>query len=73
MSKCDIFQRSRYIILIHCRISLMRTMENNEDIDVDRQVELDIKCLQILRALIYNQIILLNEEDKERDPEKYRR
>ncbi len=51
----------------------MRTMENNEDIDVDRQVELDIKCLQILRALIYNQIILLNEEDKERDPEKYRR
>ncbi len=41
--------------------------------DSERQTELDIKCLQILRAVIYNQIILIDEEDKERNPTKYRR
>ncbi len=41
--------------------------------DTERRTELDIKCLQILRAVIYNQIILIDEEDKERNPKKYRR
>ena len=41
--------------------------------DTERQTELDIKCLQILRAIIYNQIILIDEEDKERNPRNYRR
>ena len=48
-------------------------MEGNSVADEERQTKLDIKCLQILRALIYNQMILINEEDRERDPEKYRR
>ena len=41
--------------------------------DSERQTELDIKCLQILRAVIYNKIILIDEEDKDRDPKNYRR
>ncbi len=45
----------------------------SDHFDSERQTELDIKCLQILRAVIYNQIILIDEEDKERDPKKYRR
>ncbi len=44
-----------------------------DQFDSERQTELDIKCLQILRAVIYNQIILIDEEDKERNPKKYRR
>ena len=40
---------------------------------MERQTQLDIKCLQILRAIIYNQIILVDEEDKERNPKKYRK
>ena len=43
------------------------------DIGVERQVKLDIKCLQILRALVYNQTILCNAKDKETDSKKYRR
>ena len=41
--------------------------------DTERQTELDIKCLQILRTVIYNQIILIHEEDRERHPKKYRK
>lgn len=37
-----------------------------------RQVDLDIKCLQVLRAIIYNQLVQIDPELKERDPEKYR-
>ena len=41
--------------------------------DLERQTELDIKCLQILRTAMYNQIIMIDEEDKERNPKKYRK
>ena len=41
--------------------------------DTERQTELDIKCLQILRASIYNKILLIDEEDRERNPKKYRK
>ena len=37
-----------------------------------RQVQVDIKCLQILRAIIYNQIVQIDPELKEREPVKYR-
>ena len=39
----------------------------------EKQVELDIKCLQILRAFIYNKIQKINREDKDRNPRHYRR
>lgn len=42
-------------------------------IDEETQLELDVKCLQILRALIYNKFVFIDEEDKERCPEKYRK
>ena len=41
--------------------------------DGERQTQLDIKCLQILRASIHNKIILIDQEDKERNPKKYRK
>lgn len=37
-----------------------------------RQVDLDIKCLQLLRAIVYNQLVQIDPELKERDPAKYR-
>ena len=37
-----------------------------------RQVQVDIKCLQILRAIIHNQIVQVDPELKEREPVKYR-
>ena len=43
------------------------------DLDTERQADLDIKCLQILRASIYNQTLFVDEEDKDRDPIKYRK
>jgi hypothetical protein len=58
------------------RISLSKAEGNvriTGSFDTERQIELDIKCLQILRASIYNKILLIDEEDKERDPRNYRR
>ena len=58
------------------RISLSKVESDSfitGNLDSERQTELDIKCLQILRATIYNRIVLIDEEDKERDPKKYRR
>ena len=58
------------------RISLSKVESDGfitGNLDSERQTELDIKCLQILRATIYNRIVLIDEEDKERDPKKYRR
>ena len=43
------------------------------EIDSEEKAELDIKCLQILRALIYNRIILIDREDMDRNPKKFRR
>lgn len=42
-------------------------------LDSEVRIELDIRCLQILRAIIYNQIVLIDEEDKERNPLKYKK
>lgn len=58
------------------RISLSRISGGGHitgNFDLERQVELDIKCLQILRAIIHNQILLIDEEDKERNPKEYRK
>ncbi len=41
--------------------------------DAEGQIELDIKCLQILRASIFNKTLFIDDEDRERDPQKYRR
>ncbi len=54
------------------RISLASGGSSSGSSDSERQTELDIKCLQILRAVIYNKTILIDEEDKERNPPKYR-
>ena len=37
------------------------------------QVKMDIKCLQILRAIIYNEFVQIDPEEKERDPEGYKK
>lgn len=58
------------------RLSLIKAKSGkhqNNNSDLERQTEIDVKCLQILRASIYNKIILINEEDKEREPKKYRK
>ena len=58
------------------RISIAKTAKGGfttNHFDMERQTELDIKCLQILRTVIYNKIILINEEDKDRNPKKYRK
>lgn len=42
------------------RISAKRThLNEKEKLD---QIELDVKCLQLLRALIYNEIVKLPED-----------
>ena len=59
--------------IVKCRISFASGKSDDSDSsDSERQTELDIKCLQILRAVIYNKTILIDEEDKERSPKKYR-
>ena len=37
-----------------------------------KQVQVDLKSLQILRAIIYNQIVQIDPELKEREPAEYR-
>ena len=62
--------------LCYFRISLSKAAGSDAitgNLDSERQTELDIKCLQILRASIYNKIILIDEEDKDRNPKKYRK
>ena len=51
----------------------MKTVSSKQIADTERQIELDISCLRILRASIINQTLYIDEEDKERDPRKYRR
>ena len=41
--------------------------------DSRKQVLLNVKCLRILRCMIYNHIALIDPELKERDPEEYGR
>ncbi len=41
--------------------------------DFDTQTELDIKCLQTLRAMIYNEVIQIDEKLKNTNPEKFRK
>ena len=67
---------SQFQVLCGCRISMAKTISDTgatATFDLERQTELDIKCLQILRANIYNQIIMIDEEDKDRNPMKYRK
>lgn len=51
----------------------MRTREDTAILDEETQLQLDLKCFQILRALIYNKIILIDPEDKDRNPKKYKK
>ena len=47
-----------------------------KDLDVterQKQDELDIKNLQILRAIVYNEIMNIDTELREEDPSSYRR
>lgn len=55
-----------------CRISFNKLEDVNE-VERQRQDELDIKCLQILRAVIHNEIMLINPTLKERNPASYRK
>ena len=42
------------------------------EVERRKQVQVDVKSLQILRAIIYNQIVQIDPELKERDPAEYR-
>ncbi len=53
------------------RIS-MSQLSHTSEAKRRRQVDLDIKCLQLLRAIVYNQLVQIDPELKERDPAKYR-
>lgn len=44
-----------------------------DELDREEQDELDMRCLQVLRALIHNQIKQVDPELKERNPKEYRR
>ena len=54
------------------RISLSRLEQGLAEAERRRQDQVDVKSLQILRAIIYNQIIQIDPELKERDPPEYR-
>lgn len=41
--------------------------------DEEDQIQLDIICLEILRALIYDKYKNINQEDQERNPARYRK
>ena len=53
------------------RISLSRLGQERSEAKRERQVQVDIKSLQILRAIIHNQIVQIDPELKEREPAKY--
>jgi hypothetical protein len=59
-----------YFTLIY-RISLSRLGQERNEAKRERQVQVDIKSLQILRAIIHNQIVQIDPELKEREPAKY--
>ena len=48
-------------------------LEEMEEKDRQRQVELDIKSLQILRAIIHNEIIQMHPNLKEDNPTMFRK
>ena len=43
------------------------------ELERKEQDDLDIRCLQVLRALIHNQIVQKDPETKESNPKEYRR
>ena len=55
-----------------CRISVS-SEEYLSEAEQHEQDLLDIRCLQVLRALIHNQIKMIDPELKDRDPVVYRR
>ena len=69
-------QLAMYIYKFSClhayRISLGRLEQGLPEAERRRQDQVDIKSLQILRAIIYNQIIQIDPELKERNPPEYR-
>ncbi len=59
-----------------CRISLVRSKKGlqQDGFDFETQTELDIKCLQTLRAMIYNEIIQIDDEElRNKNPEQFRK
>jgi len=48
-------------------------LEEMEKKDRQRQVELDIKSLQILRAIIHNEIMHIDPNLKEENPASFRK
>ena len=61
------------MVILICRKSLSRLKRGSSATDEEVNLELDVKCLQLLQAVVYNRFILLDSEEKERDPDKYRK
>jgi hypothetical protein len=53
------------------RISLSQLGQEKSEAKRERQIQVDIKSLQILRAIIHNQIVQIDPELKEREPAEY--
>ena len=54
------------------RISISSEKHLSEDKQQEQDL-LDIRCLQVLRALIHNQIKMIDPEQEDRNPKEYRR
>ena len=57
-----------------CQLEIsFRNLETSTEKERQRQDELDIKCLQIMRAIIHNEIVQIDPELREDSPSVYRR
>ena len=61
-----------YKIVTLPRISFSRLSEMGEE-ERQRQIELDVKSLQILRAIIHNEIMHIDPKLKEESPTTFRK
>ena len=57
--------------LVCCRISVS-SEEHLSESEQQEQDLLDIRCLQVLRALIHNQIKMIDPEEEDRNAANYR-
>ena len=66
------FSKLNAFLFSHRRISFSK-LEDVDEVERQRQDELDIKCLQILRAIIHNEIMLIDPGLRENNPSAFRK
>lgn len=60
-------------LLAQLQFSFSNLQELDDDEERQRQDELDIKCLQIMRAIIHNEIVTIDPNLEEDSPTGYRK